>query len=437
MISRREFVAGSVISGAALAVGAARGEAQPAEPSPAAQPPAAAPEPAAPAPIDKRYEPVITPNGVALPYKVVDGVKVWHLVAEPIEHEFAPGLRSPCWGYNGRTTGPTIEAVEGDRVRFYVTNKLPEPTSVHWHGIIVPNGMDGVGGLTQRYIRPGETFKYEFTLRYPGTFMYHPHVDEMTQMGMGLMGMFIIHPRRPRRRVDRDFVLLLSEWMIHVGSTRPDPREMTDFNILTINSKAFPGTAPLVVRTGERVRIRLGNLSMNQHPVHLHGYSFQVTATDGGTIPPSARWPQTTVPVPVGSTRDIRFTADAPGDWALHCHKSHHTMNAMGHELPNLIGVDQRAHDGQHDLEARIRALLPSYRAMGRDGMSEHAAHLEHLRGPRNTVPMMGGEGPYGSLEMGGMFTVLKVRDDLTGRADPGWYVPPPGSMAYRVDPGG
>jgi FtsP/CotA-like multicopper oxidase with cupredoxin domain len=131
-------------------------------------------------------------------------------------HEFAPGLRARCWGYNGRVHGPTIEAVEGDRVRVYVTNKLPEPTTVHWHGVYLPNGMDGVGGLTQRTIHPGETFRYEWTFRQHGTFLYHSHHDEMTQMALGLMGMIVVHPRRrdPDGRVDRDLAIMLSEWKV-------------------------------------------------------------------------------------------------------------------------------------------------------------------------------------------------------------------------------
>src|SRR5882672_11460180 len=192
----------------------------------------------------KDYTPVITPDGIALPYKAVDGVKVFHLIAEEVQnHEFAPGLKAHCWGYNGRVHGSTIEAVEGDRVRIYVTNRLPEPTSVHWHGILLPNGMDGVSGLTQKPIEPGETFKYEFTLRQHGTHMYHPHFDEMTQMGLGMMGLFVIHPRVPKeKRPDRDFAIMLSEWRIDPGTSRPVPQEMTDFNLFTMNSKAFPAT---------------------------------------------------------------------------------------------------------------------------------------------------------------------------------------------------
>ncbi|HXE55758.1 MAG TPA: multicopper oxidase domain-containing protein, partial [Tepidisphaeraceae bacterium] len=198
------------------------------------------------------YNPVFTPNGATLEHKIVEGVKVMHLIAEEIDHEFAAGLRAKCWGYNGRTPGPTIEAVEGDRLRIYVTNRLPAPTTVHWHGIRVPNGMDGVNGLTQPAIEPGKTFRYEFTVPNPGTFMYHPHFDEMTQQGLGMMGMFVVHPRnREAARVDRDYVIMLSEWRIDPGASRPNPIEMVEFNVLTMNSKAYPGTQPLVAKLGE------------------------------------------------------------------------------------------------------------------------------------------------------------------------------------------
>jgi len=377
----------------------------------------------------KSYLPVITPNGSTLPWAMKNGVKEFHLIAEPVEREFAPGMTVKCWGYNGLTPGPTIEAVEGDRVRILVTNRLPEHTTIHWHGIFVPNGMDGVGGLVQPHIKPGETYAYEYTLRQHGTFMYHPHADEMLQMAVGMMGMFIVHPRKLEEApVDRDFAIMLHEWAVHPGTYRPDPAVMLDFNLFTFNSRVFPGTASLVVKTGDRVRIRLGNLSMDEHPIHIHGHRFWIAATDGGRIPESARWPETTVLVPVGATRDIEFIADNPGDWAFHCHKSHHTMNPMGHNVPNLLDVNQKG------LEGRINALLPGYMAMGETGMAEHAEHIPHMKGPANTLPMMTGKGPYGNIEMGGMFTVVKVRDDLKSYdEDPGWYRHPEGTAAVRV----
>jgi manganese oxidase len=369
------------------------------------------------------YTPVITPNGWTLPYKMVDGVKVFHLIAEPVQNEFAPGLVGDCWGYNGTTPGPTIEVVEGDRVRIYVSNRLPEPTSVHWHGILLPSGMDGVAGLTQQPIKPGQTFKYEFTLRQHGTHMYHPHFDEMTQMALGMQGLFIIHPRHPKRRPDRDFAILLNEWRIDPGTRRPNPNEMVEFNVFTFNSKAFPGTAPLVARLGDRVKIRLVNLSaMDHHPIHLHGYQFKVTETDGGQIPASAQQVETTVLVQVGSSRAFEFVADVPGDWALHCHMTHHIMNQMGHEFPNMIGVEPG------NLDEKVRTLLPTYMTMGHTGMGEMA--MMRMPVPKNSIPMQGGPGPFGLIDMGGMFTVLKVRKDPKSDDDPGWYVHPPGTVA-------
>lgn len=371
------------------------------------------------------YRPVETPNGSTLPFTVKGGVKVFHLIAEEIEHEFAPGLTGRCWGYNGEVHGPTIEAVEGDRVRIYVTNKLIAPTTVHWHGVILNSGMDGVGGLSQRAILPGETFVYEWTFRQHGTFMYHSHHDEMTQMGMGLMGMIVVHPRRPAEPLpDRDFALQLSTWMMRPGARRPDPNEMSDFNILTVNGKAYPGTAPLVARTGQRVRIRIGNLSaMHHHPIHLHGYAFEEVMTDGGVIPKSARRPETTTLVPTGATRTVEFIAGNPGDWAMHCHMTHHVMNQMGHGIPNMIGVDPQGFD------ARVASLLPAYMTMGQDGMGEMGIHIEsgHMSAPANSLPMVGAQGPHDYITMGGMFTILKVRDGITSYGDPGWYHDPLG----------
>ncbi len=373
------------------------------------------------------YTKVVTPDGSTLPFVMKDGVKEFHLIAEPLKREFADGMTVNCWGYNGSTPGPTIEAVEGDRVRILVTNKLPEHTSVHWHGIFLPNGMDGVGGLNQPHIKPGETFTYEFTLRQHGTHMYHPHADEVVQLAMGMMGFFIIHPRVPERTIQRDFCILPHMWFIDPGTMTPNPNVMLDFNLFTFNSRSYPGTAPLICRLGDRVRVRLANLNMTSHPIHVHGVRVWVVETDGGQIPQTAWWPETTVNVIPGTTRAFEFVADAPGDWALHCHKPHHTMNAMGHDIPNVIGVDQSG------VEEKIRALAPGYIAMGKDGMAEHAQHSEHMKGLPNTLPMMTGTGPFGPIEMGGMFTVVKVRENLTSYdEDPGWYEYPKGTVAFK-----
>ena len=371
------------------------------------------------------YMPVVTPNGSTLPFVMKDGVKEFHLIAEPVKREFAPGMIVNCWGYNGQTPGPTIEAVEGDRVRILLTNHLPEETTLHPHGVLLPNGMDGVGGLTQEHIPPGATFAYEFTLRQHGTQMYHPHSDEMVQMALGMMGFFVIHPKTPPpERIDRDFAIFLAEWFVEPGAATPNPSVMTDFNLFTFNSRVYPGADPLVVRLGQRVRIRIANLSMDSHPIHLHGHRFWIIETDGGQIPKSAQWPETTVNVHPGSTRTVEFVADAPGDWALHCHKSHHTMNAMSHDIPNMLGVDQS--------DAKINKLLKGYMAMGETGMGDMAEM--HMPGPKNTIPMMMGKGPFGAVGMGGMFTVLKIREGIRSYEDPPPYKHPPGTIAHAVD---
>ena len=373
------------------------------------------------------YQPVVTLNGWTLPWRMKDGVKEFHLVAEPVVRELAPGMKARLWGYNGQSPGPTIEVVEGDQVRIFVTNKLPEHTSVHWHGQRIPNGMDGVTGLTQKGIEPGQTFVYEFVARRAGTFMYHPHADEMTQMAMGMMGMWVTHPRQPHpliSEVQRDFCFLMNSYDIEPGSFRPNIMTMTDFNLWTWNSRVFPGIDSLNVRLNDRVRIRIGNLTVTNHPIHLHGHEFQVTGTDGGAIPLSARWSEVTTDIAVGQMRQIEFVADEEGDWAFHCHKSHHTMNAMGHKLPTMIGVEQA------DLAKKINRLMPDYMNMGQHGMADMAEMEMPL--PDNTLPMMTGQGPFGGVSMGGMFSVLKVRRDQApgDYSNPGWYKHPAGTVA-------
>jgi hypothetical protein len=318
-----------------------------------------------------------------------------------------------------------------------------------------------VSGLSQKSIKPGETFKYEYPLIQHGTHMYHSHFDEMTQMALGVMGLFVIHPRRPAEpRPDRDFALMLSEWDIKPGAYRPDPRVFAGFNMLTFNAKAFPATEALVAKRGDRVRIRLVNLSaMDHHPIHLHGHSMWVVQTDGGVIPSGARWPESTVLVSVGQSRTIDFIADNPGDWAFHCHITHHVMNQMGHQGPNMVGANAAK------LKQAIKPLIPSYTPMGTNGMGdmmemqttmghmgdmqmhmrdvgnhskqmtmgEMRDHSDQMAMPENSIAMMGGKGPYGTIDLGGMLTVLKVREDLTSYADPGWYQAAQGTVAQAA----
>ena len=385
-----------------------------------------------PAPREGRpYRPVVTLNGWSLPFRMNGGWKEFHLVAEPVERELAPGMVARLWGYNGQSPGPTIEVVEGDFVRIFLTNKLPEHTTIHWHGQRLPNGMDGVGGLTQPHVPPGKTFVYEFEARRAGTFMYHPHADEMVQMAMGMMGMWVTHPREPKRiagyqEADRDFCFLINAYDIEPGAATPKVNTMLDFNLWTFNSRVFPGIDPMVCRLGDRVRIRIGNLSMTNHPIHLHGHEFFVAGTDGGWVPQSARWPEVTTDVAVGQMRAIEFEATEPGDWAFHCHKSHHVMNAMGHDVPTMIGVDHRG------VVEQINKLVPDYMVMSERGMADMGEMEMPL--PDNTLPMMTGQGQFGALEMGGMFTVVKVREGLARGdfKDPGNYANPRGTVAYE-----
>jgi FtsP/CotA-like multicopper oxidase with cupredoxin domain len=423
MVSRRDFFTGAaalVGAGVVSRVGAASLLEAPVMESAATAAPLIPPN-------GRPYNPVVTLNGWSLPWRMNNGVKEFHLVAEPVVRELAPGMKANLWGYNGQSPGPTIEVVEGDRVRIFVTNRLPEHTSIHWHGQRLPNGMDGVTGLTQPGIPSGKTFVYEFEAKRPGTFMYHPHADEMTQMAMGMMGFWVTHPKNANfMKVDRDFVFLLSNYDIEPGSFTPKVNTMLDFNLFTFNSRVFPGIDSMNVRQGDRVRIRFGNLTMTNHPIHLHGHEFVVTGTDGGWTRPESRWPEVTTDVAVGQMRAIEFDATDLGDWAFHCHKSHHTMNAMGHDVPTMIGADHRG------IAQKINKLVPDYMVMGERGMADMGEMEMPL--PDNTLPMMSGQGPFGGVEMGGMFTVVKVRKDQKpgDYKDPGWYKHPAGTVAYE-----
>ncbi|RYE73362.1 MAG: copper oxidase [Oxalobacteraceae bacterium] len=422
MVSRRNFLTGAaalVGAGAVSRAGAAT------LPELVTMDGAATQTPLLP-PNGRPYNPVVTLNGWSLPWRMNNGVKEFHLVAEPVVREFAPGMKANLWGYNGQSPGPTIEVVEGDRVRIFVTNRLPEETSIHWHGQRLPAGMDGVAGLTQPAIPAGKTFVYEFVAKRPGTFMYHPHADEMVQMAMGMMGFWVTHPKNiDFMKVDRDFVFLLSNYDIEPGSFTPKTSTMLDFNLWAINSRVFPGVDSMNVRQGDRVRIRMGNLTMTNHPFHLHGHEFVVTGTDGGWTRPESRWPEVTQDIGVGQMRAIEFDATDLGDWPFHCHKPHHTMNAMGHDIPTMIGVDQK------DIAKKINGLVPDYMAMGERGGSMGSMEMPL---PENTLPMMTGTGPFGNIEMGGMFTTVKIRKDQKpgDYKDPGWYKHPPGTVAYE-----
>lgn len=271
--------------------------------------------------------PIVTPDLPKLPYKLVDGVKEFNLVADVVRTEFVPGRIVDAWGFNGSVPGPTIEVNQGDRVRVVFDNHLPEMTAVHWHGFEVPMEMDGSVGLGQDPIPPGGRFVYEFTLHQAGTFFYHSHFAMQEMMGM--IGLFIMHPKEPPTpAVDRDFGIVIQEWAILPNNTVPNTLAM-EFNWLTFNGKAGPACTPMLVKQGERVRIRMINLGMDHHPIHLHGNQFAVTGTEAGRKPQHLWFDENTVIVGVAQAREIEFDAKYVGDWMLHCHLPHHMMNQM------------------------------------------------------------------------------------------------------------
>ena len=271
--------------------------------------------------------PVVTPDIADLPFSMENGVKIFHLVAEPVKQTVIPGRTFDLWGFNGSAPGPTIQAREGDRVRIILENRLPEPTGIHWHGLELPIDMDGVAGIGQKPILPGESFVYEFSLHQNGTFFYHSHMAMQEMVGM--LGGFIIHPKTPYSpRVEKDYLIALQEYAVPPNSTIPNSMKM-EFNWLTFNGKCGPASTPLVIRLGDRVRIRIINLGMDHHPIHLHGFTFWETGHEAARLP-DAIWARgNTVLVAVAQARDIEFIADRVGDWMFHCHLPHHMMNQM------------------------------------------------------------------------------------------------------------
>jgi FtsP/CotA-like multicopper oxidase with cupredoxin domain len=275
--------------------------------------------------------PVITTEVGDMPFTMDGEVKVFHLVAQVIRQRIAPNKTIDVWGFNGSAPGPTFQVTQGDRVRVIFENQLPEPCSIHWHGFEDRIGFDGMPGISQQPTRPGETFVYEFDIHQAGTFFYHSHMA-MQEMA-GMLGAFIMHPREAYTpHCDKDFVLHFQEYAVLANNTVPNTMKM-EFNWLVINGKAGPAATPLIVRQGERVRMRFINLGMDHHPIHLHGNTFHITGTEGGRIPQAAWWPGNTALVGVAQARDVEFVANNPGDWMLHCHLPHHMMNQMSSDF--------------------------------------------------------------------------------------------------------
>ncbi|MEO8098280.1 MAG: multicopper oxidase domain-containing protein [Acidobacteriota bacterium] len=334
--NRRYFFARLATAGAAVTAGVKSLGGQ----STTAAKVAAQPDPT----VVEPFLPVVTPDLPKMPYKIVDGVKEFTLAAEVVNSELVPGRPITAWGYNGSVPGPTIEVQEGDRVRIIFENHLPEPTAPHWHGVEVPIEMDGVPGVTQDPIMPGGRFVYEFTLKQNGTFFYHSHMPMQEMMGM--IGLFIIHPKQPHQpKVDRDFALVLQEWALLPNNKVPNTLAM-EFNWLTMNGKTGPATTPMLVKQGERVRIRFVNLGMDHHPMHLHGTQFVVTGSEGGRLPETTWAPGNTVLVGVAQARDVEFVAKYAGDWMLHCHMPHHNMNQMASMVGPVMSMGRGLETG-------------------------------------------------------------------------------------------
>jgi len=296
-----------------------------------------------------QYVPVHTPDLPKLEYTLDNGVKVFNLRAEVVHCEImpkthmGPARKMWAWGYNGSVPGPMIEIVEGDRVRIIFENKLPEATTVHWHGLEIPIEMDGTPYISQPMVEPGGMFVYEFTVNQHGTFFYHSH-GAMQEM-LGMIGMFVVHPKTPHTpRVDKDFAMILQGWALLPNNDVPNTFAM-EFNWLTLNGKSAPATTPMLVKKGERVRLRFVNLGMDHHPIHLHGHQFYVTGTEGGRVPESCWFPGNTVIVGVAQARDVEFVAQYEGDWMLHCHLPHHMMNQM----VSMVGPMAMSHGSGSD----------------------------------------------------------------------------------------
>jgi FtsP/CotA-like multicopper oxidase with cupredoxin domain len=344
---------------------------------------------------DQPPVPVVTPDLPKLPGVNKGGVKEFHLVARHTRREFLPGQWIDVWGYNDSMPGPTIEATEGDRVRIVLHNELPESTTLHLHGLELPNRFDGVHGLTQEPIKPGQEFAYELTLHQNGTYFYHSHGP--MQEGMGMAGLFLIHPRSAHQPVvDHDFALMIQEWAILPQSTIPNTTSM-EFNWFTLNGRSAPYTTPLLVRLGSRVRLRFVNMSpIDHHPMHLHGHTFWVTGTEAGRIPETAWIPSNNVLVAVAQAREVEFIANNPGDWVLHCHMFHHMMNHMA-VMVGPMALQMRGMPAGNNAQAGM-GMTQGGPALSKDNGPSLGRGMGEQTGNERAVPT----GPHGAGQHGG-----------------------------------
>jgi FtsP/CotA-like multicopper oxidase with cupredoxin domain len=258
-------------------------------------------------------------------------VKVFELATSVIRWTILPGVTVDAYAFNGQIPGPRIHVREGDHVRIELTNRLPETTTVHWHGLILPNVMDGPAKITQQPIESGQQYRYEFTVVQSGTYLYHSHDHVDRQQALGLYGALIIEPARPdpSLHADHDYIVQLQEWLLREGLTFPAmPMDGAQPNYFTINGRAYPATDTIHMRVGETLKVRfIGSNNGFIHPMHIHGGPFQVVAIDGQTLEPSARYFADTVNVGPGQRYDVIWKARQSGKWLIHCHIGHHTTN--------------------------------------------------------------------------------------------------------------
>jgi FtsP/CotA-like multicopper oxidase with cupredoxin domain len=321
------------------------------------------------------FLPMNTPDLADLPHELDGGVKVFKLVAEPVKRKIAPFKTIDAWGYNGTCPGPTIQVQQGERVRVIFENKLPESTSIHWHGLEVPIDQDGVPWISQKPIAPGEKYVYEFTVHQEGTFFYHSH-GAMQEM-MGMIGFFVAHPERAYKpRADHDFGVILQEWAVLPNNSVPNTAAM-EYNWLTFNGASAPSITPMIARLGSRVRLRIINMGMDHHPIHLHGNQFVMTGTEGGRAPESTWYPMNTVLVGVAQARVVEFDAKYPGAWMVHCHLPHHMMNSM------MDLLKDRAIETANTTDAKALAQMET---LANDVPFEHVHHSP-IAANANSVP--------------------------------------------------
>ncbi len=367
--------------------------------------------------------PVVTADIGDLSYAMEGNTKVFHLIAEVVKQQISPLKTIDAWGFNGSAPGPTIQVNQGDRVRVIFDNHLPEPTSMHWHGFEDTIQNDGMPGISQDPVKPGGRFVYEFNIHQEGTYFYHSHMA-MQEMA-GMLGAFIMHPKEPYRpHCDKDFLIHLQEYAVLPSNTVPNTMNM-EFNWLVFNGKAGPATTPLIVRLGDRVRIRFVNLGMDHHPMHLHGHTFYTTGTEGGRIPEAAWWPGNTVLVGVAQARDVEFLANNPGDWMIHCHLPHHMMNQMSSNVGKMTRIAGMPAGGDMNTGMGMLKGTPGApmgedygptlgRGLGGVGNASETSSTNGALSQKKAMDAMPGmQHDMGSMQMGQM-----AQDDIAGNAN-------------------